>query len=302
MPHLHSMVQKTVSFFSWFLFILLSVIWGSSFILMKLGLYDADGNAVLSAYQVAALRMLAAGLCLLPFIVKAIREIPRQKLKFIVLSGLLGSFFPAFLFCIAETQIDSALAGSLNALTPVFVILIGFFVYHTKVSRNNIVGVSIALAGCFLLLLAKYNGSGGNWLYTGYVIIATILYGINVNVVKNRLQQIGSINIATIAFVSLIIPALLVLFFTGYFKLPLGNTVYLKATGASALLGAAGTAIASVLFYMLVKRSGALFGSMVTYGIPFIAILWGVYYGETVTMPQLISLAIILAGVYIANK
>jgi drug/metabolite transporter (DMT)-like permease len=302
MPHLHPMAQKPVAFFSWLLFVVLSVIWGSSFILMKLGLYDAAGKPVLSAYQVAALRMLSAGLCLLPFIIKAFREIPGEKIKFIVLSGFLGSFFPAFLFCIAETQIDSALAGSLNALTPIFVILIGVFVYKSVVSKSNIIGAAVALAGCFLLLVAKYNSTTGNWLYTGYVIIATILYGINVNVVKHRLHQVGSINIATIAFVSLIIPALLVLFFTGYFQLPLTEVTYLKATGASALLGAAGTAVASVLFYMLVKRAGALFSSMVTYGIPFIAILWGVYYGETVTLMQVLSLAVILAGVYIANK
>jgi drug/metabolite transporter (DMT)-like permease len=287
----------------WGIFILLSFIWGSSFILMKLGLYDANGQPVLSAYQVAALRLFSAGIVLLPFAIRSFREIPNNKKGFVVLSGLLGSFFPAFLFCIAETKIDSALAGTLNALTPVFVIVTGFLMYQSKTSTTKIIGVLVALTGSFLLLLTRSPKANDNIIwYAGFVLIATVFYGINVNMVRHRLQQVGSLNIATVAFVFLTIPSGLVLWFTHFFHLPLIEPVYLRATLASVVLGVAGTAIASILFYVLVKRAGGIFASMVTYGIPFIAIFWGLIYKEHITLLQVASLGVILLGVYIANK
>jgi drug/metabolite transporter (DMT)-like permease len=286
----------------WSIFILLSFIWGSSFILMKLGLYDSNGQPVLTAYQVAALRLFSAGLVLLPFAVRSFRAIPDNKKGFVVLSGLLGSFFPAFLFCIAETKIDSALAGTLNALTPVFVIITGFLLYQSKTSKAKIIGVLVALTGSFLLLLTRSPKANDNIGYAGFVLIATVLYGFNVNMVRHRLQQVGSLHIATLAFVFLTVPSGLILWFTHFFQLPLAEPVYLKATAASVVLGVAGTAIASILFYVLVKRAGGIFASMVTYGIPFIAIFWGLIYNEQITWLQVASLGVILAGVYIANK
>jgi drug/metabolite transporter (DMT)-like permease len=286
----------------WGIFILLSFIWGSSFILMKLGLYDSNGQPVLTAYQVAALRLFSAGLVLLPFAIRSFKEIPNNKKGFVVLSGLLGSFFPAFLFCVAETKIDSALAGTLNALTPVFVIVTGFLLYQSKTSTAKIIGVLVALAGSFLLLLTRSPKANDNIWYAGFVLIATVFYGINVNMVRHRLQQVGSLNIATVAFVFLTIPSGLVLWFTHFFQLPLAEPVYLRATLASVVLGVAGTAIASILFYVLVKRAGGIFASMVTYGIPFIAIFWGLIYKEHITLLQVASLGVILIGVYIANK
>jgi drug/metabolite transporter (DMT)-like permease len=299
---LNNMKVSNKVLIDWGIFSLLSFIWGSSFILMKLGLYDANEQPVLSAYQVAALRLFSAGLVLLPFAVRSFREIPNTKKGFVVLSGLLGSFFPAFLFCIAETKIDSALAGTLNALTPVFVIVTGFLLYQSKTSTAKIIGVLVALIGSFLLLLTRSPKVNDNISYAGFVLIATVFYGVNVNMVRHRLQQVGSLNIATVAFVFLTIPSGLVLWFTHYFQLPLAEPVYLKATLASVVLGVAGTAIASILFYVLVKRAGGVFASMVTYGIPFIAIFWGLIYKEDITLLQVASLGVILIGVYIANR
>lgn len=287
---------------SWLLFLSLSFIWGSSFILMKLGMYNDSGDSVLSPYQVAAIRLLSAGVVLIPFALKSFTLIPQKKLGMVILSGVVGSFIPAFLFCIAETNIDSALAGALNALTPVFAIVIGVFLYKTNVPWNKLMGIFIALLGCFLLLFTKEEKSSDNIWFAGFVLLATILYGMNVNIVRHSLQEIGSLNIATVAFVALIIPSLIVLCSTGYFNLPLKQPVYIRASFASALLGIGGTAIASIFFYMLVKRAGALFASMVTYGIPFVAIFWGMIYGEHITLFQVISLGIILIGVFLANK
>jgi drug/metabolite transporter (DMT)-like permease len=289
-------------FVNWALFIMLSIIWGSSFILMKWGLYDANQQPVLSPYHVAALRMLSSGIVMLPFLFGSLKKVPKKIIPYVLLSGCLGSFFPAFLFCIAETKIDGALTGSLNSLTPLFVIITGALFFKLHTSARKIAGVIIGLCGSGLLLYANITRPPGYLIYTGFVILATIMYGINVNMVHSKLKGVGSIQIATIAFTGLIIPSLVVLLTTGYFNQPLTQHTYALSTLASCILGMMGTAFASVLFYVLVKRAGGLFASLVTYGIPFIAIGWGIYYKEKITYMHVIALCIILAGVYLANR
>ena len=281
---------------NWGLFTILSLIWGSSFILMKAGMN------ILTPYDVASIRILSAGLVLIPFARKALLEVPRNKLALVILSGLLGSFFPAYLFCIAETRIDSSLAGILNALTPLFTIIIGISFFQLKAHWRKITGVLIGFIGLYMLVSPNGDIHFANVSYTMLVLLATVFYGINVNMVGRHMQGIGSINIASLAFVFLIIPSLIILYINGYFSLPLGDKTVLISTAASAVLGIMGTAVASILFYMLVKRAGTLFASMVTYGIPFIAVMWGVLYGEHVTLWQVGCLGIILGGVYLVNR
>ena len=282
---------------NWLIFILLSIIWGSSFIMMKEGLLH------LTAYQVASLRIVSAGLVLLPWAIKYIRQVPRNKLGVIFLSGVLGSLLPAYLFCVAEEGIDGALAGTLNSLTPIFVIITGALFFNSKTAANKIFGIFIALTGSLLLLFSKgHMRESQNLIYISFVVIATICYGFNVNMVYRYMKEIGSLQIAAIALSLNAIPALVVLYFTGYFSLPLDNTGILYSTAQSALLGIFGSALASIIFYVLVKRAGAVFSSMVTYGIPIIANLWGIYYGEEVGWKQFACLLLILTGVYIANR
>lgn len=281
---------------NWLLFTILSLIWGSSFILMK------EGMKTLTPYHVASIRILSAGLVLIPFAYKAVKAIPANKVILVILSGLLGSFFPAYFFCIAETKIDSSLAGILNALTPLFTIVLGISFFQLKANTQKIVGVLIGFAGLCLLISPKGGFGFEQFTYTLFVLLATVFYGINVNIVGRHMQGVGSLNIAALAFVFLVIPTLVILYFTGYFALPLTRKDVMISTLASSVLGVFGTAIASILFYMLVKRAGTLFASMVTYGIPFIAVMWGVIGGETVTLVQVGCLGIILAGVYLVNK
>lgn len=281
---------------NWGLFCILSVIWGSSFILMKAGM-----NA-LTPYDVASIRILSAGLVLTPFARTALLQVPRNKLSLVILSGLLGSFFPAYLFCIAETRIDSSLAGILNALTPLFTILVGVSFFQLQANARKIIGVAIGFIGLYMLVSPNGNLHFQNFSYILLVLAATFFYGINVNMVGRHMQGVGSLNIASLAFVFLIVPTLIILYINGYFSLPLGNRTVLMSTLASAVLGIMGTAVASILFYKLVKRAGTLFASMVTYGIPFIAVLWGVFYGEQVTVWQTGCLGVILGGVYLVNR
>ena len=256
----------------------------------------------LTPYQVASIRMLSAGIILTPFAFKAIRAIPKNKLLLVILSGMIPSFIPAYLFCIAETRIDSSLAGILNALTPLFTIVVGIIFFQLKAGVQKIAGVIIGFIGLCLLMAASNNISFQNVSYSLLILFATLLYGLNVNLIGRNMQGVASLNIASLAFVFLIIPSGTILFFTDYFDLPLTQKPILLATLASFVLGVIGTALASVIFYMLVKRAGALFASMVTYGIPFIAVLWGILLGEQVTLLQTGCLGIILCGVYLVNK
>ena len=221
----------------------------------------------------------------------------------IFLSGTLGSLLPAYLFCVAELGIDGALAGTLNSLTPIFVIITGAIFFSIKTPASKILGIGIAFAGSILLLFSKYSmQSNQNLTYVLYVVLATVCYGINVNMVYKHLKDIGSLQIAAVALTLNAVPALLVLYFTGYFSLALNDTDILYSTGQAALLGILGTAVASIIFYKLVKSAGAVFASMVTYGIPIVANFWGLIYGEEVGWKQFGCLLLILTGVYLANK
>ena len=262
-----------------------------------------EGLTKLSAYQVASLRILSSGIVLLPSAIKYFKVIPKDKLLTIFMSGVLGSLLPAYLFCIAEEGIDSALAGTLNSLTPIFVIITGALFFQSSTTANKIFGILISFTGSILLLLSKgHMQESQNLIYVSFVVLATIFYGFNVNMVHKHLHHIGSLQIAAVALTLNAIPALIVLACTGYFNLDFTDKNVLWSTGAASILGIFGTAIASIIFYMLVKRAGAVFASMVTYGIPVIAIVWGIIYHEEVGWKQVACLAVILFGVYFANR
>jgi drug/metabolite transporter (DMT)-like permease len=302
---------------NWFIFIMLSLIWGSSFILMMKGLVS------LTAYQVASLRIIFSGIVLLPVAIRRIKSVPKSKLFVIFLSGVQGSLLPAYLFCLAETKIDSSLAGSLNALTPVFAIIMGALFFSTRVASYKILGICISFAGSVLLFFAQPFSSyaSNNVFYTLMVIVATMLYGINVNMVGKYLKGIPSLDIAALALSLNAIPALIVLYFTGYFSQDIFSEPMLIATGYTFILGVLGTAFASIFFYMLMKRAGIVFASMVTYAIPAVAIMWAILdthkdiifaghlpFGEIMSVifyawwKQFVCLLVILFGVYLANR
>lgn len=276
---------------------MLSFVWGSSFVLIKEGLVG------LTALQVASFRIISSGIILLPIALNSFKKIPSNKLLLVFVSGVLGSLLPAYLFCIAELHIDSSLAGTLNALTPLFAIMIGALFFKTNTARNKILGISISFAGSILLFFAQPTfNENSNIKDVLLVIVATLCYGINLNIVGKHLKEIPSLNIVAVALSSNAIPAAIVLYFTGYFQQDIFEKVILISTGYTLILGVVGTAAATVIFYMLIKRAGIVFSSMVTYAIPIVAVFWGILYGEQVGWQQIACLLIILTGVYVANK
>jgi drug/metabolite transporter (DMT)-like permease len=288
---MHSNIQK------WSLFIVLAFIWGSSFILMK------EGMRYLSFFQVASLRIVASGLVLLPLTIKAFKKIPAKKIHWVFFSGALGSMIPSYLFCMAEMRIDSSLAGALNSLTPIFVIINGALFFNLKTSMQKIIGIAIAFLGCIVLFFSQASNINlSNGGFTLLIVIATFCYGMNVNLVQRHLKEIPSLEIVSMAMFLNAIPALIILIFSGYFKLDFHKTGVISSTGYAAILGIASTAIANIMFYVLIKKAGPVFSAMVTYGIPFVAMIWGLLYGEKIGPFQIFGLCVILIGVYYANR
>jgi drug/metabolite transporter (DMT)-like permease len=280
---------------NWSLFVLLALIWGSSFILMKIGRTQLNGM------QIGAIRIFSAGLIFAPFALVHIRQIPRAKLPLIALSGLLGNLLPAFCFAAAIDRIDSSLEGILNSLTPLFVIIVGALFFQVKLETRKVAGVLVGFLG--LLLLSLYSGfNASNFGYAALVLLATLFYGINVNLVNRYLRGYNPVQMATVSLTIVAVPAALVLLQQDVFSILRYDSGARIAIGASVLLGIVGSAIATALFYMLIKRAGGLFASLVTYAIPVVAILWGVLDGESITWVQVGCLLVILSGVYLVNK
>ncbi len=282
----------------WFQFTILLVlafVWGSSFILMKIGLKSFSSD------QAAALRILLASLVLLPISIKQLKNLQRKDLKSLLIAGFIGSFFPAFLFMKAEMRIDSALAGMLNSLTPVFTLLIGFLFHRTAFRSMQIVGLALGLVGAIGLILAGEGFSLGTInSYALYIVLATSFYAININQVKSNLAHLTGVQVTSLSFL-FIGPVALIYLFTTDFAPVIANPEWPVHLLALAALGIIGTALAMLLMNSLIRYSSAVTASSVTYVIPVFAIMWGIVYGEKVTLLHLICMALILAGVYIIN-
>jgi drug/metabolite transporter (DMT)-like permease len=262
---------------------------------MKLGLEH------LSSYHVASIRILVAGITLLPFVFKHFKDIPKNKLGVVFLSGLFGNLIPAYLFCKAETGVSSALAGMLNSLTPIFTLVLGVAFFQTKTSKMQQLGIGIAFVGSLLLLFSRGVEGQQNLVDILLIILATVFYGINVNMVGRHLQGVNVYGIASVSLLCSGFIALLVLIFTGFFSLEFNNAGFLKAAGYTSLLGFICTGVATILYYQLIKSAGVIFSAMVTYCIPIMAIVWGFFYHESITWLEVGSLFVILIGVYTTN-
>ncbi len=282
----------------WLLLILLAFVWGSSFILMKKGLLSY------SSAQVASLRILVSFIFLSPIIVKNFKKIKRDQWWKVFVAGLLGSGIPAFLFPLAQTHISSSLTGMLNSLVPLFTVVIGLLFFKLSFRWLKFAGVIVGLVGAIGLLASNGNLSMANneIIYGLLVVLATICYATNINFIKSYLSEVSSLNITSFGFLLIGPIAGIYLFTTDFTEITLGKTDAPMHLFYIVLLAVFGTAIAVILFNMLIKKVSAVFSSSVTYIIPVFAIFWGLVDGEEVLLSQFLFIGVILFGVYIVNK
>jgi drug/metabolite transporter (DMT)-like permease len=263
-----------------------------------------EGLEAINPYHLALIRILSAGVVMLPLSFQAYRNVPRKMILPIIVSGFLGTFIPSFCFTIAQTKVDSSVAGIMNSLTPIFSVAIGVIFFQLRISWVKWTGLFLGFAGMVILVLGNAKSVQLEHIgYSLFIILATICYGLNVNVITRFVKDAAPMHVAAIAFTSLVIPALLLLATTGFFSATeLYNGSWSKGIFNASILGIVNTGLASVLFYLLVKKAGPVFASTVTYGIPFIAIGWGLAYNEAITFFQIAAMACILLGVRLANK
>lgn len=280
------------------LLIFLALIWGTSFILMKRGLL------VFSAGEVGSLRVASASLFMLPIALTHLKSLGQQHYLRLFASGLMGIFFPAFLFALAQTRLESSVTGIMNSLTPICTLLVGVWFFHQKSRKESIIGILIGLSGTVILIVAKSEGRlGGVNLYALFVILACIFYAVNLNFIKYKMTDLNALTITSISLMLIGPLAVFYLFVFTEFTYKI-NTVEgaWPALGFILLLGFMSTCLATILFNILVKISSPLFTSSVTYLIPIVAVLWGLFDGEDLYPGHFIGMIAIIGGVYLANR
>jgi len=274
----------------------LALVWGSSFILIKKGLIG------LSALQVGSLRIIFAAIFLLLIGFRSLPKIPKHKWKYIAMTSVFGTFGPAFLFALAQTEIDSSVSSILNSLTPLNTLILGSLFFGVSFQKRQVWGVFIGLIGSLLLVFSgAMNNPNQNYYYAILVIIASICYAINVNLIKRFLSDLSPLSITTGNFAVLLLPASLILFFTGFYEVIHIETVQ-HAVLFIVVLGVVGTGIANIFFFKLIQISSPVFATSVTYLIPVVAFFWGLLDNEMLTPVQFVGAFIILIGVYLSAK
>ncbi|MDG2485854.1 MAG: DMT family transporter [Flavobacteriaceae bacterium] len=280
----------------WIYLLILSFVWGSSYILIKKALIG------LSPLQVGSLRTIISTVLLLVIGYSSLKTIPRDKWKWILITGLV-SFIPPFLFAYAQTEIDSALAAILNSLTPLATLLIGVGFYRFKIDSKQISGVIIGLIGSVLLM---YQGSvinpDQNLLYVFFIIFASVLYAVQVNLLKVHLQDVSAVAITVGNFIFIFPLAVVIFLMSDYKQININDKDVKVALFCLLILSIVGTVFAKILFNKFVQIASPVFASSVTYTLPIVALFWGLLDGEVFTLNQFFATVIILTGVYLANK
>jgi len=277
---------------------ILSLVWGSSYILIKKGLES------LTPLQLGSLRLLITTICLLPFGYKSLRDLSRNQWKWLAITAYVGTFFPAFFFAFAQQHIDSAIAAILNALTPLLTVVIGVVFFGVSVLRKQYWGVALGLLGSAGLIWGGIQLNPDFRMgYALLILCASACYATNIHFIKIHLQQVGAMAITLGNFVMMAPLALFILLPSGFFdgKLLTDPKVHTSLVYV-AILAILGSAIAKYLFNQFVKFSSAVFASSVTYTLPIVALFWGLADGERISMSQIMATAVILVGVYLSHK
>ena len=284
-------MKRKSKIWHWMAVVLLSLIWGTSYILMKKGLRS------FSPYQLASLRILISFVCLSPFALRSLSKFNKKNFLSILIIGFLGTGIPAFLYPLAETRIDSSLTGMLNSLSSAFTLVIGILFYRRKAIRSQIAGVFLGFAGAAGLL---YSGPLAINYYGLFVVLATVLNGLSNNEVS-KAEGLNGLEITSLSFLVVSPFALTLLLSTDI------NAVFLTSDwqlnlGYIAILSVVGSAFANVIYYILVRDTSPVVASVVAYLIPIVATLWGLSDNERLAPSMFISVLLILAGVYLINR
>jgi drug/metabolite transporter (DMT)-like permease len=281
----------------WIYLIILSLVWGSSFILIKRALLG------FTALQLGSLRIVFASTFLFVVGYRSLRILTIRDWKWILMAGLLSSFFPPFLFALAQTQLDSGVTSIFNSVVPLFTTIVGIALFETIITKRQIAGVLIGLFGTLALILTgmEFDPSQNYW-YSVFILLSALGYALNINIIKKHLAHLSPLAVTTGSFAVAFVPALVIVFYSGFFNEISSDVKMQSSLWYLLALAFLGTAIANIYFNKLIHLSSPVFAASVTYTIPIVAVLWGVWDGETINLYQLMGGAIILFGVYLVNR
>lgn len=281
----------------WIYLIILSLVWGSSFILIKRALLG------FTALQLGSLRIVFASTFLFVVGYRSLRILTLRDWKWIFMAGLLSSFFPPFLFALAQTQLDSGVTSIFNSVVPLFTTIVGIALFGVVITKRQIAGVLIGLFGTLALILAGMEFDlNQNYWYSVFILLSALGYALNINIIKKHLPHLSPLAVTTGSFAVAFVPALAIVFYSGFFNEIISDVQMQNSLWYLLALALLGTAIANIYFNKLIHLSSPVFAASVTYIIPIVAVLWGVWDGETINLYQLIGGAIILFGVYLVNR
>lgn len=281
----------------WIYLFILSIVWGSSFILIKKALVG------LSALQLGSLRIVFASTFLFAFGYRSLMWLTLRDWKWIVMAGLLSSFFPPFLFALAQTELDSGVTSIFNSVVPLFTTIVGITLFGVVITKKQIFGVFIGLLGALALIMAGMElDPNQNYGYAIFILMSALGYALNINIIKKHLAHLSPLAVTTGSFAVAFIPALAVVFYSGFFGEIMKDTQMQHSMWYLIVLAVLGTAVANIYFNRLIHMSNPVFAASVTYVIPIVAVLWGVWDGESINGYQLVGGAIILIGVYLVNR
>lgn len=280
----------------WLLLLILTITWGSSFIMIKQALIG------FKPLQVGAARLTIAGLALAWFGIRNLKIIPKESWPWVITVATFGNFIPMFLFPYAQQRVSSSTAGILDSLVPIFVLLLGYLIFGKKSRFIQIIGALIGFGGAYILMKGDGGGESGHLGYSLLIVLATVFYGISSVTLDNRLSHVPSFELSSVIFLLTFFPAVTILFFSGFFVDFQFDRIHLRSLGFIAILGIVGTAVANILFYRLIQATDAVFASIVTYLMPIVAVMWGFLADENLTIKHAIGGALILMGVYLIQK
>lgn len=281
----------------WVLLIIIALTWGSSFILIKKSLI------VFTPYQIGAFRVAISGVILGFIGIPALRKMDKKTLFWVALTGFFGNFLPMFLFPIAQTRVSSSLAGILDSLVPVFVLVFGFLLFGKKSKGLQVLGAVIGFLGAAMLMyFSEAKSEESNIVYALLVVLATACYAVAALIIKERLHHVRSMDLSGAVFAVWMFPSILILLFSGFFTEFENTSQAWESLGYLSILTVMGTAIAMILYYKLIQNTTPVFASTVTYLLPLVAVIWGLIDGESFSLWYVIGGLLILWGIYLIRE
>lgn len=281
----------------WVLLIVIALTWGSSFILIKKSLI------AFTPYEIGAIRVGVSGLIMAYFGIPVLRKMDKKTLKWVAIAGFFGNFFPMFLFPLAQTEVSSSLAGILDSLVPVFVLVLGFMLFGVRSKWIQLLGALLGFAGAAILMYFSEASEEGSQLgYALLVVLATACYAVSALVIKQKLNHVPSMQLSGGIFTIWMVPSFLILVASGFFTNFQSNPETWEAIGYLGVLTIVGTAIAMILYYKLIQNTTPVFASTVTYLLPIVAVIWGLLDGERFSIWYVLGGLLILVGIYLTRE